>query len=63
MRWGRAGTVLEYDWVIDLDIQKFFDTVLWDLVVKAVAAHTDQPWVLLYVQRWLQRRCSRPTGR
>jgi group II intron reverse transcriptase/maturase len=42
------------DWVIDLDIQKFFDSVRWDLVVKAVAAHTDAPWVLLYVKRWLQ---------
>jgi RNA-directed DNA polymerase len=41
------------DWVIDLDIQKFFDSVSWNLVVKAVAAHTDQPWVLLYVKRWL----------
>jgi len=36
-----------YDWVIDLDIQKFFDSVPWELVVKAVAAHTDQPWVVL----------------
>jgi group II intron reverse transcriptase/maturase len=42
------------DWVVDLDIQKFFDSVRWDLVVKAVAAHTDAPWVLLYVKRWLQ---------
>ena len=26
------------DWVIDLDIQKFFDSVPWDLIVKAVEA-------------------------
>jgi RNA-directed DNA polymerase len=44
----------ETDWVIDLDIQKFFDSVPWDLVVKAVEAHTDQRWVVLYVIRWLQ---------
>jgi len=43
----------EYDWVIDLDIRKFFDSVRWDLVVKAVEAHTDDPWVVLYVKRWL----------
>ncbi|WIV57993.1 group II intron reverse transcriptase/maturase [Amycolatopsis nalaikhensis] len=42
------------DWVIDLDIEKFFDSVPWDLVVKAVEAHTDQRWVVLYVTRWLQ---------
>ncbi|MEO8221300.1 MAG: group II intron reverse transcriptase/maturase [Specibacter sp.] len=43
----------KYDWVIDLDIQAFFDTVPWDLVLKAVGAHTEAPWVLLYVKRWL----------
>jgi RNA-directed DNA polymerase len=42
------------DWVIDLDIQKFFDSVRWDLVVKAVEANTDLPWAVLYVKRWLQ---------
>jgi RNA-directed DNA polymerase len=41
------------DWVIDLDIQKFFDSVPWDLIVKAVEVNTDQPWVVLYVTRWL----------
>jgi RNA-directed DNA polymerase len=43
----------EYNWVIDLDIRKFFDSVPWDLVVKAVEAHTDDSWVVLYVKRWL----------
>jgi group II intron reverse transcriptase/maturase len=45
----------EDDWVIDLDIQKFFDSVPWPLICQAVAHHldTDQRWVLLYVQRWL----------
>jgi hypothetical protein len=42
------------DWVIDLDIQKFFDSVPWRLVVKAVEAVCDLPWVRLYVTRWLQ---------
>jgi RNA-directed DNA polymerase len=42
-----------YDWVIDLDVQKFFDTVPWDLVQRAVEAVCDTPWVLLYVKRWL----------
>ena len=44
----------KYDWVIDLDVQKFFDTVPWDLVVRAVEAVTDCRWVLLYVKRWLR---------
>src|SRR5690348_11139771 len=41
------------DWVLDLDVAQFFDSVPHDLMVKAVAANTDQPWVLLYVRRWL----------
>lgn len=50
------------DWVIDLDISAFFDTVPWDLVGKAVAAHTDQPWVSLYVRRWLAAPLHTPDG-
>jgi group II intron reverse transcriptase/maturase len=41
------------NWVIDLDIRKFFDSVPWNRVVTAVEANTDLPWVVLYVQRWL----------
>jgi RNA-directed DNA polymerase len=44
----------KHDWVIDLDIQKFFDSVPGDLMIKAVETHTDQPWVVLYVKRWLE---------
>ena len=51
-----------YDWVIDLDIQKFFDSVPWHLIVKAVEAHTDVPWVVLYVKRWLAASVRLPNG-
>src|SRR5664280_1311837 len=47
---------------IDLDIQKFFDSVPWDLVVKAVRAHTEDPWVVLYVKRWLQAPVQQSDG-
>jgi len=50
------------DWVIDMDIRAFFDTVPWDLVLKAVAHHTDQKWILLYVQRWLEAPLQRQDG-
>jgi len=43
----------KYDWAIDLDVQAFFDEVPWDLIVRAVHAVTDCPWVLLYIKRWL----------
>ena len=32
----------------------FFDSVGHDLLMKAVAHHTDERWVLLYIQRWLK---------
>jgi RNA-directed DNA polymerase len=50
------------DWVIDLDIEKFFDSVPWHLVLKAVQAHTDAPWVMLYVRRWLAAPLQHPDG-
>lgn len=50
------------DWVIDMDIRAFFDTVSHDLVLKAVAHHTDQRWIPLYVQRWLQAPLQQPDG-
>ncbi|BCB83729.1 group II intron reverse transcriptase/maturase [Phytohabitans suffuscus] len=52
----------KYDWVIDLDIQKFFDTCPHELIVKTVAANTDQAWVVLYVQRWLVAPLATPDG-
>jgi group II intron reverse transcriptase/maturase len=52
----------EADWVIDLDIRKFFDTMPWDLAVKAVQAVTDLPWVVLYVRRWLAAPLALPDG-
>jgi RNA-directed DNA polymerase len=50
------------DWVIDLDVQKFFDSVRWDLLVRAVGAHTDAAWVVLYVRRWLAAPLQLPDG-
>jgi len=50
------------DWVIDLDIRAFFDSIPHDLVERAVAHHTDLPWVRLYVARWLRAPVQRPDG-
>jgi group II intron reverse transcriptase/maturase len=47
------------DWVLDLDIEKFFDSVPHDLIVKAVEAHTDAVWVILYVKRFVNMNAGR----
>jgi len=52
----------DFNWAIDLDVQKFFDTVPWDLVVKAVEAVCTTPWVLLYVKRWLAAPLQQADG-
>lgn len=52
----------KYDWAIDLDVQAFFDSVDHDLMIKAVEANTDLPWVLLYVRRWLTAPMQQPDG-
>jgi RNA-directed DNA polymerase len=42
------------DWVVDLDIKGFFDNIDHRLMMRAVRKHTDCPWVLLYIERWLK---------
>lgn len=50
------------NWVLDLDVAKFFDSVDHDLMVKAVEANTDCKWVVLYVKRWLKAPLALPDG-
>ncbi len=41
------------DWVLDLDISAFFDSVPHEQILAAVDHHTDLRWIRLYVARWL----------
>jgi len=41
-------------WVVDLDIKDFFGSLDHDLVLRAVNHHTNNPWVRLYIARWLK---------
>jgi retron-type reverse transcriptase len=40
--------------VLDIDVQSYFDSIDWELLLRAVRRHTDCPWVLLYLERWLK---------
>jgi RNA-directed DNA polymerase len=42
------------DWVLDLDIKSFFDSVDHDLIMELVKAHTQKRWLLLLIERWLK---------
>jgi len=54
----------EKDWILDLDVQKFFDSVDHNLMVKAVEVNTtsSQKWIVLYVKRWLKAPVQLPDG-
>jgi RNA-directed DNA polymerase len=42
------------DWVLDIDIKSFFDSIDHKLMIAAVKKFTQAPWVLLYIERWLK---------
>ena len=43
-----------YDFVIDLDVRAFFDSMDHTLLMRAVRKHTTCPWIRLYIERWLK---------
>lgn len=44
----------QYDWVLEFDIKGMFDNIDHELLLRAVMAHTECKWVILYVERWLK---------
>ena len=59
----------EYDWVVEFDIKGLFDNIDHELLLRAVRKHCSNPWVLLYIERWLKapmevegRRVGRERG-
>jgi group II intron reverse transcriptase/maturase len=49
-----SDNVRHYAWVIDLDIQSFFDTVSHEKLLLALDKHVDEKWVKMYIKRWLE---------
>lgn len=43
-----------FSWVIDLDIQEFFENVSHELLLKALERHVSEKWILMYISRWLE---------
>jgi RNA-directed DNA polymerase len=50
------------DWVLDLDIKAFFDSIDHELLLKAVRKHTDCRWAVLYIERWLKAPMQQEDG-
>ena len=51
-----------YDWVLEFDVKGLFDNLRHDLLLKALRKHTDCPWVILYVERWLVAPFQKKNG-
>ncbi|BBO18550.1 group II intron reverse transcriptase/maturase [Candidatus Brocadia pituitae] len=50
------------DWVIDMDISKFFDEIDHELMIKAVEHVIEEKWVKRYVERWLGMAVQKQDG-
>ena len=51
-----------YNWVLEFDIKGLFDNIDHKLLMKAVRKHTSNPWIILYIQRWLEAPFQLPDG-
>ncbi len=51
-----------YDWILEFDIRGLFDNIPSDLLMKALKHHTQEAWILLYVERWLNAEIENETG-
>lgn len=52
----------DYDWVVEFDIKGLFDNINHELLLRALKKHCQNPWVLLYVERWLKAPMQMSNG-
>lgn len=48
-----CSNCFNHDFVIDLDIKSFFDTIDHHMLIKAVQHFCKDKWIMLYIKRWL----------
>lgn len=49
-------------WVIEYDIVGLFDNIDHEKMMKAVRYHTDEKWIILYIERFLKASMVLPSG-
>ena len=52
----------QYAWVIDVDIKGFFDNIDHEVMIGLLEKHTQEKWILMYVNRWLKASVEQPDG-
>lgn len=49
-------------WVLDVDIKGFFDNINHSTLLELTQRHTQEKWVMLYVERWLKAGVEQKDG-
>ena len=49
-------------WVLDVDIKGFFDNISHSIMLELLGHHTQEKWVLMYVERWLKAGVEQEDG-
>ena len=52
----------KYDYVIELDVKGLFDNIDHELLMRVVRRHVKEPWICLYIERWLKSPFVLPDG-
>jgi Retron-type reverse transcriptase len=51
-----------HNWLLDIDIKGYFDSIDHGLLLNAVRKYTEERWVLLYIKRWLKAGTLKEDG-
>jgi retron-type reverse transcriptase len=62
MRSTSNGRTRKGDSKVVVDIKGFFDNIDHELLMKAVRKHAREPWIILYITRWLTAPVQLPSG-
>jgi RNA-directed DNA polymerase len=49
-------------WVADVDIKGFFDNISHSILMQLVQLHTQEKWVMMYIERWLKAGVEQADG-
>ena len=52
----------DQDWVVEFDIRGLLDNLDHGLLMTALRKHCQEPWILLYVERWLKAPMQNTEG-
>ena len=44
----------KYEWVLEFDVKGLFDNIRHNYLIKLVERHTEEKWIIIYVERWLK---------